>query len=207
MENEARLETISTVLLALATVATAWSGYQATRWSGEQAQAYSRANAARLESTRASNLANTQVLVDVTTFSQFANAYARNEKALAQFYFRRFRSAFRPAVTAWIATNPLRNPKAPLTPFAMPQYRPAAVQEANRLSVQATQAADQAKTNNQRGDNYVLALVLFAISLFFAGIGTHLRTRRDRRTILALGCLVFVGTVAWISTFPVSFGV
>src|SRR5262249_22364244 len=153
------------------------------------------------------NLANTQVLVDVTTFSQFANAYARNEKALEQFYFRRFRSAFRPAVTAWIATNPLRNPKAPLTPFAMPQYRPAAVQEANRLSVQATQAADQAKTNNQRGDNYVLALVLFAISLFFAGIGTHLRTLRDRRTILALGCLVFVGTVAWISTFPVSFGV
>ncbi len=74
-EPDRRLEVVSTVLLARATVATAWSGYQATRWSGEQTKAYSRANAARLESTRASNLANTQVLVDVTTFAQWVNAY------------------------------------------------------------------------------------------------------------------------------------
>jgi hypothetical protein len=29
------LELVSTVLLAVATVATAWSGYQASRWHGE----------------------------------------------------------------------------------------------------------------------------------------------------------------------------
>lgn len=147
------MEVVSTVLLALATVATAWSGYQATRWSGEQAQAYSRANAARLESTRASNLANTQLLIDVTTFSQWTNAYARGETALAAFYFKRFREPFRPAVDAWIKTKPLTNPEAPLTPFVMPQYRLAAAAEATDLAAKATRAADQAKTNNQRGDN------------------------------------------------------
>ena len=44
------VELIATVLLALAAVATAWSGYQASRWHGEQAIAFSRANASRLES-------------------------------------------------------------------------------------------------------------------------------------------------------------
>ena len=34
-----RVELVATVLLAVATVATAWSGYQSTRWNGEQAKA------------------------------------------------------------------------------------------------------------------------------------------------------------------------
>lgn len=48
---------------------------------------------------------------------------------------------------------------------------------------------------------------LFAMSLVFAGIATRLRQPRDRAAILCLGCLVFLGTVALIVTFPVSFGV
>ena len=55
-----RLELAAAFLLALATVATAWSGYQASRWNGEQAKAFSRANATRIESTRASALADAQ---------------------------------------------------------------------------------------------------------------------------------------------------
>ena len=36
------LDFVATVLLTLATVATAWSAYQSREWSGEQAQGYSR---------------------------------------------------------------------------------------------------------------------------------------------------------------------
>ena len=57
---DARLELLATMLLALATVATAWSGYQASRWNGEQAKAVSRANAMRIESAKAAGLANAQ---------------------------------------------------------------------------------------------------------------------------------------------------
>ena len=117
-----RLEIVATVLLALATVATAWSGYQASRWNGEQAKAFSRGNAARIESTRASSRADTLTQIDIATFTQWVNAYARDETMLADFYFKRFRAEFKPAVDAWIATKPLKTPNAPLTPFAMPQY-------------------------------------------------------------------------------------
>ena len=88
-----RLETLAAVILALAAVATAWSGYQASRWHGEQAIAFSHANASRVESTRASDLANTQTEIDVATFSQGVDAYARHETRLADFYRRRFRAA------------------------------------------------------------------------------------------------------------------
>jgi len=129
-----RLELIATVLLSVATVATAWSGYQSTRWNAEQAKAGARANALRIESTRSSDLANTETEIDVATFTQWANAYAQKQTMLADFYFKRFRKEFKPAVDAWIATRPLKNPSAPLTPFAMPQYKLAARAESEQLA-------------------------------------------------------------------------
>ena len=201
------LEIVSTALLALATVATAWAGYQASRWHGEQAQAQGRATASRVESTRASGVANRQIQIDVAVFIQWVDAYARAETALAEFYEERFQARFKPAFDAWIASDPLENPAAPPTPFAMPEYRLAATDEADRLEADAAAATDEAREDIERAERYVLCVVLFAVSLFFAGISTKLRSRTAEAAILGLGCLLFVGTVVWLATFPVSFAV
>jgi hypothetical protein len=206
-ERSDPIEIVATVLLALATVATAWSGYQASRWNGESAKAFSRGNAARVESTRASGLANSQTQIDVATFTQWVNAYALSQTELADFYFARFREEFRPAVDAWVATRPLRNPDAPLTPFAMPEYQLAAREEAERLEAEAEELAAKARTNVQRATNYVLGVVLFASALFFAGMSTKLRTRRLRVVLLCFGIAVFLGTAIWIATSPISLSV
>jgi hypothetical protein len=199
-----RVELVATVLLAVATVATAWSGYQSTRWNGEQAKASARANALRIDSAKAAALANSQTEIDVETFTQWVDAYALKRTELADFYFKRFRAEFRPAVTAWAATRPLENPAAPLTPFAMPQYKVAARAEAERLDAEAELVAAQARRNIQRASNYVLGVVLFASALFFAGMSTKLTSPRLRVVLLAIGCAVFVLTAAWIATSPVS---
>ena len=195
------------MLLALATVATAWSGYQASRWNGEQAKAFSRANAARIESTRASSLADAQTQIDVATFTQWVDAYAQHQTRLADFYFKRFRPEFKPAVDAWIATKPQQNPNAPLTPFAMPQYQLAARAEATQLEAKADASAAEAASDVQRATDYVLGVVLFAATLFFAGMSAKLRTRRLRVVLLTFGVAFFLGTIAWIATFPVSISV
>jgi hypothetical protein len=202
-----RVELVATLLLALATVATAWSGYQASRWNGEQAKAFSRASAARIESTGASDLANAQTQIDVATFTQWVDAYALGRRELADFYFKRFREEFKPAVDAWVATRPLRNADAPLTPFAMPQYRLAARAEAQRLDAEAEALAAAARRNVQRATNYVLGVVLFAASLFFAGMSTKLRSPRLRVALLGFGVVVFILTVTWLATFPVSISI
>lgn len=201
------VDIVAAVLLALATVATAWSGYQASRWNGEQAKAGARSNALRVESTRASGLADAQTQIDVATFTAWVDAYARSEARLADFYRRRFRPEFAPAVTAWIATRPVRNPDAPLTPFAMPQYRLAARAEADALQTRADALAATARSYVQRSTNYVLAVVLFAAALFFAGMSARLPARRLRVWLLAMGVLVFTGTLIWVAVSPVSVSV
>jgi hypothetical protein len=198
------VELVATVLLALATVATAWSGYQSTRWNGEQAKAAARANAQRIESAKAAGLANAQTVVDVSVFTNWINAYAENKAELANFYFARFREEFQPAVKAWIATRPLKNPNASPTPFAMPQYKLVAREESEHLSAEAEVSAAEARRDIQRASNYVLGVVLFASSLFFAGMSTKLASRRLRVVMLSIGCAVFIGTAVWIASSPVS---
>ena len=201
------VEIASAVLLSVAALAIAWSGYQASRWTGEQAKAFSRANAALVESTRWSNLANTQTEIDVATFTQWVDAYARNETMLADFYRKRFRPEFKPAVEAWIASRPLRNPEAPLTPFATPQYRLAARAESERLETKAAAEAATAGRNIQHATNYVLGVVLFSSALFFGGISSRIGNPRARAVILGIGCLVLLGGLTWILTLPISFSV
>ena len=197
-------ELAATVLLAMAAVATAWASYQSARWHGEQARAQSASIAARVESTRAANVANRQGQIDVSLFTQWVDAYARNETALAAFYDKRFRPEFKPAFDAWVATRPLKNPKAPLSPFAMTQYKLAATATSDRLEVKAAAASKRAGDFIQRADDYSLAVVLFASALFFAGISTRLHSSTLRAILLGLGYALFLGAVIWIATFPVS---
>jgi hypothetical protein len=201
------VEVSATVLLALAAVATAWSSYQATRWNGEQAKTSGSVNKTRIEAARASDLANAQQQVDVATFMQWVDSYARDETELVSFYRARFREEFRPAFEAWIATKPLQTEGAPLTPFAMPQYRLAAKAEAERLDRTAEELAAEVRRDIQRASNYVLGVVLFAVALFFAGMSTKLTAPGLRTTMVAVGCLLFLGTAVWIATFPVSVAV
>jgi hypothetical protein len=198
------IEIGATVLLSLAAVSTAWSSYQAARWNGEQAKTSSAVNKARIDAARASDLANAQQEVDVATFSQWIDAYARKEARLAAFYFKRFRAEFKPAVNAWLATRPLESDGAPLTPFAMPQYRLAATAEAERLDRRGEELAAQVRRDIQRSTNYVLGVVLFAVALFFAGMSTRLTGSGARMALLLVGWVVFTGAVAWIATSPVS---
>ncbi len=201
------VEVSATVLLAFAAVATAWSSYQATRWNGEQAKTSGSVNKTRIEAARAADLANAQQQVDVATFMQWVDSYARGETKLVNFYRERFREEFRPAFNAWIATKPLKTEGAPLTPFAMPQYRLAARAEAGRLDTMAEELSAQVRRNIQRASNYVLGVVLFAVALFFAGMSTKLTAAGLRMTMVAIGCLIFLGTAAWLATFPVSIAV
>jgi len=199
-----RIETLATVLLALAAVGTAWSTYQAAHWRSEQALAGNRSTAARVEANRAAGVANRRIQVDVQTYIQWVDAYSADDKQLANFYFRRFQPEMRPAVVAWVATRPLSNRSAPLTPFDMPQYKSAALAQADRLEKKGDVESAIAQGYVERADKYTLCVVLFAMTLFFAGISTRLRSQRAQAAIVGFGYVVFLGAVAWAATFPVS---
>lgn len=200
-------ETLATVLLVVAAVATSWSSYQATRWNGEQAAAAGRTNAIRIEASRADGLAEAQTQIDVATFIAWAEADQTGDRELAAFVLDRFRDEFRPAFDTWVATRPTTNVDAPETPFAMAEYQLSSRQQAVELDDRAEASAAEVRENIQRASNYVLTVVLYAVALFFAGMSTRVAARRLRWVLTLSGCLVFLGTVAWIATFPVSIAV
>jgi hypothetical protein len=199
-----RVEFVVTILLAMAAVATAWSTYQSARWRGQQAAESSKATAAHIASSEASTRAGQLTQVDIATFIQWIDAEVAGERTLAGFYRRRFREEFRPAFAAWVATSPRTNPTAPSTPFAMRQYRVAERVRSDRLNTAAGEHADAAEKANQRSGDYVLAVVLFAVALFFAGMATKLRSLRAQEALAVVGWLVLLGTAAWLATLPVT---
>ena len=207
MEGSSRrqhlIELCATILLAVAAVATAWSTYQSTQWRGEQAVNTSKGTAARIESSEAATRAGQLTQIDIATFVQWTNAHLTGDAELAEFYRHRFRPEFEPAFDAWLATEPFTNPDAPLTPFAMPEYRVSESVRSSELNAQAGQHSDDAESANQRADNYVLAVVMLASALFFAGISTKLHEERQREALLALGWLIFLGTAIWLGVSPV----
>ena len=200
-----RIDLIATILLAVAAVATAWSTYQSTQWRGELTLHGARSTAARIESSTASTRAGQLTQVDIATFTQWVNATEAGNASLADFYRQRFRKEFKPAFNAWLATGPLTNPNAPGTPFVMPDYQVAENTEATRLNDVAQVESTRASDSLERADNFMLAVVLFAVSLFFAGISTKIRAVGQREAVLALGVLLFVGTFVWIATLPQKF--
>jgi hypothetical protein len=216
-----RIDFLVTVVMALAAVGTAWAGFQSTKWSGVQANAYAAAGAARTEANRLTIEATQLRTIDVISFTSWLNAlneemiadparrpsgrYEPDPATVSGFLFLRFRPEFRPAMDAWVATRPAVNPDAPPTPFAMPEYRLAAAEEADRQEVRAERLAGLARQANQRGDNYVLTAVIFALVLFFSGMANRARSRRSQLVLLVLAATAFVGSVIAQSLMPVQF--
>ena len=206
MERTDPLEIIAAILLALATISSAWSAYQATRWTGVQATEFGRAGTLRQESVRQSNLGNTQVQIDIGLYTAFLDAYVAGEGNLADFYRSQFREEFKPAFEAWLGTVTLGGPPPADNPFGRPEYRVAARDEADRLADEATAAFDAAKDANQTSDNFVLTAVLFASVLFFAGVGTRFRTLGIRRAMVGLAVVLFAGALFVVFSLPQNVG-
>jgi hypothetical protein len=221
-----RIELAATIVLAIATVLTAWSAFQSTKWGGQQANNYSQAGAARVESAKADTAAGQLAQIDIAMYIDWitavsndvasgaivlgsGGAYEPTPLTVSGFLYNRFRDEFRPAVDAWLATDPLNNPDAPKSPFTMvgvdgePIYQLALAKEGETLETRAEELAQAARTANQNGDNYVLTMVLFASVLFFAGVSSKLVLARNRLIALGFGIMLLVTGSVILGTLPI----
>src|SRR4051794_41839149 len=96
--SERFLELIAAILLSLATVGIAWSGYQAAKWSGLQSRRYAQANTARSQANRASTLASQDRIQDLLNFNRWLEVSTQGNQDLASLYQRRILAAVPPPV-------------------------------------------------------------------------------------------------------------
>ena len=203
---EKRLEIFATALLALAALATAWSGYQASLWDGIQSSNYTQASAARTSAAQKHTEANQYRLADLSVFENFIDASLTGNTELADFYQMRFSDQLQPAHEAWAALDPQTNPAAPASPLGMPEYLPPQDEEARELTARAEEKFAAGEDANDYSDTYTASTLFFAAALFFAAISERFDYRRARMVLLGFACAGLIAGIAVIVAQPVTFG-
>jgi hypothetical protein len=196
------LEIVAALMLSLATLGIAWSGYQAAKWSGLQARRYTQASTARSLANQASTLAAEDRTQDLLNFNRWLEVTTAGNVDVAAFYERRFRLEFRPAFDAWLAGNPLESANALASPLLEPQYKLANAEKAHHLEQLGNRRFDEGKNATEHADQYVYATVFFAVVLFFAGISLRFTWLRLRIAILVLGGGLLVYGAARLGSMP-----
>jgi hypothetical protein len=204
--SEKRFEIFATAVLAIAALATAWSGYQASLWDGIQSSNYTQASAARTNAAQRHTEANQFRLADLSVFESFIDASITGETELADFYRVRFRDEFEPAYEAWTALDPQTNPDAPPSPLGMPEYQLSQEQEADELTARAEEKFAEGEEANTFSDIYTASTLFFASALFFAAISERFAYRRARIILLAFACAGLIAGVSIALTQPITLG-
>ena len=184
--RERIFELVAAVLLSLATLGIAWSGYQAAKWSGLQSRSYAQASTARAQANRASTLASQDRQQDLLNFNRWLEVSTQGNPVLADLYQRRFRDEFVPAFKAWQAQDPIHNPNATASPLYVPEYHLANAARADALESLGNRRLEEGKEATDHTDAYVLTTVFFAAVLFFAGISTRFDWLNLRIAVLVL---------------------
>lgn len=192
------LEVVTIIVLSVTAVLTAWCGFEASKWGGEMSIAFSQASSARVQAASAEATAQAARQYDLTIYTEWVLAQADGDEDLVRFIEDRFTDEFAVAFDAWNAED-----RASRGPFEMEEYVPPGTVEAEELSARADAKFDEALANNQRGDDYSLLTVLFALVLFFAAISQHQSREWRRRVFLALSGVIVIVGIATLLTFPI----
>ena len=180
---------------------TALSGYQSGRWSGVQSRSYNVANASRIESAEASDRELALTAIDVNVFLNYIDAVETGDTRRAEFLNRRLRPEMRPAMDAWLATKPFTNPKAPSSPFVMPQYSLRSRALSQQDDAQAAGSFNAAVEANRHADDFLLLTVIFAAVSFLAGMSTKMVYPRHA-IVIVLGLVALIYGLVRLVALP-----
>ncbi len=193
--GERVIEILAVLLLGIATVGTAWCGYQSSQWNGTQTDYARDSSDQRVEASRLFGLATQKIAYDANIVAQYAQAVQTGNEPLAQFYRKNLvRPAFVPLLDQWQAeikaggtpTNLLEDPDYLNTQFADYQKAVAQSEAFTALSQQASATAD----------SYVITTIMLAIALFFAGVTSSFQYLPARVFLIILA----LGTVAYAAS-------
>ena len=195
-------EVWETVILSVATLVTAWAGYQAGQWNGLQTELNVQAHTLQLQSGVLDGRAGQMQLIDLAAFANWAEATADGNRVKARLHEAQFREEFRPAFVAWLATDPLADPDAPSTPFEMPEYRLRLLDESARLSLKAEALNISAVEAGETSNQYTLSVVILAGALLLAGLAGRFEWEELRAVVVAVALLILVGSVIMVLWLP-----
>jgi hypothetical protein len=196
------IEILEVVLLALAAIATAWSGYQSAKGDGQQSVLYADAGVDRVQADTAAALGQQRLAADGAMFSAWLQARSANDPQLQTMFVRRFSPEYRTAFAAWLDTKPFTNPAAPAGPGYMPQYHNPQMEQAEELNAHAVTLEEAGTEARHTAEEYVRATVLFALVLFLVAVGQRFQLLGVRIATITMAFVLFAYAFYDIATLP-----
>jgi hypothetical protein len=194
-----RHQLVAAIILGLAATLTAFSAYQGSLEDGESLQGYTASTRTLNDANAFYAEANQVFALDQQLFVQFATAAQEGNAELAEYLLTLMRPGLLDAVTWWEATDDAITPFDELAgnPYEVPQQ-----EEAIALEQQAAAEFEEGADANERGDQFGLSTVLFALTLFFGGIATLFGRPAITVGLLAVAMVTLVvGVVALVAAY------
>jgi hypothetical protein len=195
-------EVVEVLILAVAAIATAWSGFQASEWDDRRALMYGQASTMRFEASAASTLGGQLLVGDSAAFNAWLQARATGDSELETIYVRRFTPHYRQAFDQWLKTDPFNNPSAPAGPAHMPEYKNPKFEEAAQLNTEAEARFAEGTEAGETAVKYVRLTVLFALVLFLIAAGQRFRHRPVRISANVLAICLLGYTLVYLIILP-----
>ena len=201
--NNRLSEMLAVLLLGIATIGTAWCGYEASRWNQDQGDLAREASDLRVEGNRQFGLATQSIVYDVNLVAQYAKAVVDGDTKLQEFFKTTlFRPAFLPVLERWQAA------------IDAGQHPPNLLEDRDYIGsqfadYQATQSKAEAKdveaeNAGENGDDYVFITLMLASALFFAGVTTSFKMHMARLVLISLAAVLIAYAISRIVTLPVT---
>jgi hypothetical protein len=193
---------VEAVLLSVVALLAAWSGFSAAKWGTESSLSLAKASSTRTKASLALIQANQIRTLDSVSFNAAETAYVAHNAKLFRLDIERLRPGYRPAVEAWLALHPLKNPKAPPDPSYMPQYRIPQQTQGLALSAQADAHFNKGQSAAGTADKYVRLTVFLAAVLFLVGIGSRFPVRAARYGLVGVAAALLVVSIVQLLSLP-----
>lgn len=193
---------VEAVVLSVVALLAAWSGYSAAKWGTQSSLSLAKASSTRTRASLAQIQATQIRTLDSVSFNAAETAYASHNAKLFHLALRRMRPGYLPAVDAWLALHPLKNPNAPPDPSYMPQYRIPQEAQAALLTARADVYFNRGEVAASNSDKYVRLTVILAAVLFLVGIGSRFPVLFARWVLLGVASALLILSVVQMLSLP-----
>ena len=202
VERKRWVEPVTALLMALATVGTAWCSYESAAWTRRANRLMNEFNALERRAGLTTMQGMQTASIHVAIFMQSLAARQAGNETLANFLVERFPPDMRKAYDAWIAQKPLENPTADPHPFVPKLYEMRGTREAAEASEKAAARVELARSAGTVSGQYLANTVLFATVLFFANAAGKFGQRRVRLVSFLFAVALFSYAIFRIVTLP-----
>jgi hypothetical protein len=201
-EKKIWVEPVTALLMALATLSTAWCAYQSAAFTRKSNRLMNEFNSLERRAGLQTMQGMQQATIHTAMFMQLLAAQQEGNEKLVNFYVERFPPDVRKAYDAWLAQKPFENPNADPHPFVPKLYEVRGTREAAEANAKAASSLHAARNAGNVSGQYLANTVLFAAVLFFASASGKFEQRRVRIIAFAFAVAVFAFAVMRTAMLP-----